>query len=84
MTTFGLLASPEQKFTPKRNRHTVENDQMHALLKRINRLYARKECDRKARIVNGQLQIIEVSTGKVRPNFYGGTVEGLMEVLEIQ
>jgi hypothetical protein len=61
------LANPE---STKRNRHTVENDQQTALIKRINRRYAKRDCDRKVRIVNGKPTLIDTVTGLARPYFF--------------
>jgi hypothetical protein len=69
-TTFGTLSTTHD-ITPKRNRHTVENDQQTALIKRINRLYVKRGCDRKVRIVNGKPEVFVPSDGSVRPNFFG-------------
>ncbi len=66
MTTFALLASPEAQtltpLTPKRNRHSVENDQLSALVKRINRHYLRNECNRKVVVRNGELIVTRLFT----------------------
>lgn len=61
----------------KRNRHSVENDQQSALIKRINRLYAkgarfgcRASMRRKVRVVNGKLELFNLVDGSICPNFF--------------
>jgi hypothetical protein len=67
--------------TPKRNRHSVENDQQTALIKRINRKYANLQCDRKVRIVEGHPALFILSTGERRPFFPADTLQDLLEKL---
>jgi hypothetical protein len=82
MGTSTILFMPitTKPITPKRNRHTVENDLQTALIKRINRLYAKRGCDRKVRVVNGQPQLFVPSDGGVRPNFFD-TLDNLWTIL---
>jgi hypothetical protein len=54
----------------KRNRHSVENDIQSALIKRINRLYTKHNCDRKVQVVNGKPTLINTTTGQARPTFF--------------
>jgi hypothetical protein len=54
----------------KRNRHSVENDIQSALIKRINRLYTKRGCDRKVQVVNGKPTLINTTTGQARPTFF--------------
>jgi hypothetical protein len=77
--TFGSL-KPNRR--ANRNRHTVENDCQSALVKRINRQYARKNCDRKVRIIGGQPTLLIDSTGVIRP-FPADTLQGLAWILGI-
>jgi hypothetical protein len=51
MTTFEATGDVPLT-TPKRNRHSVENDQKTALIKRINRIYAKR--GRKISVVKGK------------------------------
>lgn len=78
-TTFGTL-STTHNLTPKRNRHSVENDQQTALIKRINRLYAKRNCNRKVRVVKGHPQVFIPSNGDPRPDFFG-TLDNLWKIL---
>jgi hypothetical protein len=83
MTTFGLLlprnlADPQ---STKRNRHSVENDLQTAQIKRINRLYAKRECDRKVKVINGVPKLTVLSTGEIR-NFEFGTLDNLEQIIK--
>jgi hypothetical protein len=66
MTTFGALATGDVPVTPKRNRHSVENDQKTALIKRINRIYAKR--GRKISVVKGKNVLTFLDTGYVVNN----------------
>jgi hypothetical protein len=68
---------------PKRNRHTVKNDQDTALIKRINRCYARRGCTRKIRVINGEPRLIDTETGLVRENFMISSLTALAELSNI-
>ena len=67
MTTFGTLATPSAPVTTKRNRHSVENDQQSALIKRINRRYASQECNRKVVVRDGSLVVVRLLTDEYGP-----------------
>ena len=88
-TTFGILATlPSTPIsvptvTPKRNRHSVENDQQSALIKRINRLYARlgTGVDRKVCVIDGTVVLTVASTGEILPSIPGGSLQELLSIL---
>ena len=72
-TTFGTLASTltTPLIPTTRHRHTAENDQKTAAIKRINRLYARKDCNRVVRTGrDGVTRLYEKSSGQLR-EFFG-------------
>lgn len=66
--------------TLKRNRHTIENDEKTALIKRINRAYIRKDCDRKVRVIHGVPTLTVSSTGERRPPY---TLQYLADTLNV-
>ncbi len=68
----------------KRNRHSVENDQQSALIKRINRLYAKaiSPVERKVRVIDGVPRLIDLENGEIRPDgFYNGDLNKLLNIL---
>ena len=65
----------------KRNRHSVENDLQSALIKRINRRYAKLTCDHKVRIVNGYPVLFDTVTGTARPDFFNGDLNTLLRIV---
>lgn len=69
--------------TLKRNRHTIENDEKTALVKRINRCYARRNCSRKVRIVNGVPILFDTVTNSPRPTVPGNSLQGLAAILDL-
>jgi hypothetical protein len=70
------------QFVPtKRNRHSVENDRQSAQIKRINRIYKSRDCDRFVRVIKGVPTLIEKSTGLIRPNFFENSLNRLESIL---
>ncbi len=70
--------------TPKRNRHSVENDQQSALIKRINRLYTKagSPVERAVRVIDGVPRLIDLRNGEIRPDaFYNGDLKTLETIL---
>jgi hypothetical protein len=71
-TTFGTLATGDvpQPKPQTRYRHTAENDTKTATIKRINRWYAKRECDRCLKTgKDGITRLYVKSTGELRECF---------------
>ena len=70
--------------TLKRNRHTIENDEKTALVKRINRCYSRRNCNRKVRVVNGVPTLFYADANEpIGCTIPGGTLQRLADIMNL-